>query len=99
MGTKINPGVYDCYRRAEDDEPLFTLLARDPLAPILVSLWAALREHGGDDKKKVSEARTCAVAMLKWRRDREDCERKGSEFEKEDQTHMSNTLTQIEDAV
>lgn len=68
MGTKENPGKYDCYADAKSDEPLFTLLARDPLAPILVSLWAALREQGGEDLKKVTEARSCAVAMVRWRR-------------------------------
>jgi hypothetical protein len=34
----------DCYLKAEPDEPKFTLLARDPLAPFLVALWAALRK-------------------------------------------------------
>lgn len=43
MGTKQNPNPNDCYERAEMDEPLFTLLARDPLAPGCVRLWAALR--------------------------------------------------------
>lgn len=45
MGTKIDPGKFDCYEKAEIDEPLFTLLARDPLAPHLVALWAQLRSH------------------------------------------------------
>lgn len=34
----------DCYHKAEEDEPKFTLLARDPLAPFMVALWAALRK-------------------------------------------------------
>ena len=42
MGTKANPGSYDCYGAADDDEPLFTLRARDPLAPVLVKLWVEL---------------------------------------------------------
>lgn len=33
----------DCYHKAEEDEPKFTLLARDPLAAHMVALWAALR--------------------------------------------------------
>lgn len=45
MSTKQNPSPNDCYNRAEPDEPLFTLLARDPLAPGVVRLWAALRAH------------------------------------------------------
>lgn len=43
MGTKNKPGKYDCYANAEPDEPMFVLLARDPLAPFLVSLWAKMR--------------------------------------------------------
>lgn len=43
MGTKNNPGKFDCYANAKPDEPLFVLLARDPLAPFLVSMWAAIR--------------------------------------------------------
>jgi hypothetical protein len=31
MGTKSNPGPFDCYAKAEPDEPMFVLLARDPL--------------------------------------------------------------------
>lgn len=42
MGTKTDPGQFDCHSKAEPDEPLFTLLARDPLAPGLVAIWAAL---------------------------------------------------------
>lgn len=43
MGTKADPDRFDCHARAEPDEPLFTLLARDPLAPFLVSIWSSLR--------------------------------------------------------
>lgn len=43
MGTKNNPGQFDCHAKAEDEEPLFTLLARDPLAHGLVELWVHLR--------------------------------------------------------
>lgn len=44
MGTKNEPGQFDCYDKAEPDEPLFTLLARDPLAPHLVRLWTQARQ-------------------------------------------------------
>ncbi len=43
MATKLNPGPRDCHARALPDEPLFTLLARDPIAPFLVSIWASMR--------------------------------------------------------
>jgi hypothetical protein len=69
MGTKNKPGQYDCYKNAEPDEPMFVLLARDPLAPILVKMWAELREEStsGDDDV-IDEARECADAMERWRK-------------------------------
>jgi hypothetical protein len=67
MGTKLKPGTFDCYANAKPDEPMFILLARDPLAPILVKLWADLREHAAGNPSKVAEARMCALAMKQWR--------------------------------
>ena len=66
MGTKNNPGHFDCYANADPDEPMFILLARDKHAPTLVWLWAALREIDGEDLAKVNEARDCMSAMLLW---------------------------------
>lgn len=43
MGTKNNPGKFDCYAAADPDEPMFVLLARDRLAGHLVSLWSKMR--------------------------------------------------------
>lgn len=43
MGTKANPGEFDCYANAAPDEPMFVLLARDPIAPFLVSIWSSIR--------------------------------------------------------
>lgn len=43
MGTKNNPGKFDCYENAKPDEPMFVLLARDPIAPFLVSIWSSVR--------------------------------------------------------
>lgn len=40
MGTKANPGAYDCYAKLKDDEPHFVLMGRDPLAGTLVRAWA-----------------------------------------------------------
>ena len=76
MGTKNKPGSYDCYERAEPDEPMFILLARDPQAPSRVYDWARTREEAiqrGDapssDIEKVREARACAKAMFDWRKE------------------------------
>lgn len=66
MGTKNNPGAFDCYEKAEPDEPMFVLLGRDKHAPTLVWLWAVLRNLEGGDGEKVTEAQECAVAMIQW---------------------------------
>ena len=63
MGTKNNPGKFDCYANAEPDEPMFVLLGRDKHAPDLVRLWALLRHEDGETEAKVSEALQCADAM------------------------------------
>lgn len=44
MGTKANPGKFDCYAKLEPHEPHFVLKATDPFAPHLVEMWAALRD-------------------------------------------------------
>lgn len=69
MGTKTNPGEFDCYAKAETDEPVFVLLGRDKHAPTLVWLWALLRELDSEDPVKVSEARDCVAAMIVWQND------------------------------
>lgn len=64
MGTKNNPGEFDCYSKADDDEPIFTLRGNDPLASIIVDMWAELYLARKDsDVTKYSEAKTCARAM------------------------------------
>lgn len=66
MGTKNDPGRFDCYAAAEPDEPMFVLLGRDKHAPALVWLWAILREFDGEKPEKVAEARQCVQAMIEW---------------------------------
>lgn len=67
MGTKMNPGKFDCYESAEPDEPMFVLLARDIDAPVLVVLWATFRARAGESTAKVQEALDCANEMRDWR--------------------------------
>ena len=70
MGTKADPGAFDCYAAAHPNEPIFVLRAHDPLAHGLVRQWAeqyAVRE--GANPEKVQEAHRCADDMLKWARD------------------------------
>ena len=72
MGTKNNPGQFDCYANAEPDEPIFVLRASDPTAPLVLTFWRAMklemRERGqsniSDDK--LDEARRCSLAMEVW---------------------------------
>ena len=66
MGTKNNPGAFDCYANAHPDEPMFVLLGRDKHAPTLVWLWATMREFDKEDPEKVKEARQCALSMMSW---------------------------------
>lgn len=68
MGTKNNPGNFDCYANAEPDEPMFVLLGRDALGGQLVRLWALERHRNGEDEEKVAEALKCANAMDDWAR-------------------------------
>jgi hypothetical protein len=75
MGTKKNPGKFDCHKAALPDEPLFTLLARDASAPELVRAWAMRRRHAikvglapASDDPKIAEALVLAAEMVAWRR-------------------------------
>lgn len=72
MTTKLDGG--GCYEAALPDEPMFTLLARDPYAPELVRLWARNRgesiaagKRPREDEEQVRLARLCADEMSKWR--------------------------------
>lgn len=66
MGSKNNPGKFDCYSRAEPDEPVFVLLGRDPVASVVVQVWASLRERLDPDDPKCDEAIFCASDMATW---------------------------------
>jgi len=70
MGTKNNPGRFDCYAAAAGDEPMFVLLARDARAPMLVEIWAMFeRCKDGSDPEFAAEAERVAAAMRAYRRD------------------------------
>lgn len=73
MGTKNNPGSYDCYANAEPDEPMFVLLARDQSAPDIVRMWAQYRSllircglKPESDWPMIHEARDVANQMATW---------------------------------
>jgi hypothetical protein len=74
MGSKDRPGEFDCYANAQQDEPMFILLARDASAPLIVEAWATERERliglgvkPESDMAMVGEARECAEKMREWR--------------------------------
>lgn len=75
MGTKNNPGDFDCYANAHPDEPMFVLLGRDPTAPLVVAFWIALKQQMVKDgtsstsRAKAAEASDCARAMERWARE------------------------------
>lgn len=68
MGTKNNPGKFDCYANAHPDEPMFILLGRDPMAPQLVDTWARTRSNNHESQDKVMEAFVCSDLMRNWLR-------------------------------
>lgn len=69
MGTKNSPGKFDCLAKVGPDEPFFVLLARDPVAPVLLRLWVELRravDNKEEDAEQRAEALDCRNKMLEW---------------------------------
>ena len=78
--TKTEPGPFDALEKARDDEPLFTLLGRDPDAPATIHHWVDLRrtrarklwqddpEAGRAELIQCSEAEMVAWSMDDWRK-------------------------------
>lgn len=67
MGTKNNPGKFNCFEKAEPDEPMFVLLGRDPVAGPLLRMWCAVRGALGTlDPEQSLEAGECADQMERW---------------------------------
>lgn len=59
-----------CYHRAKDDEPVFTLIGRDPAAAITILFWAFIRrrmltgltgEIQQTEYDQLHDARLCAI--------------------------------------
>jgi len=68
MGSKINPGAFDCYANALPDEPMFVLLARDVTAPHVIKKWIELRKALGlDTPEKHADALMVAEDMRQWK--------------------------------
>lgn len=57
-----------CLNKAAIDEPLFVLRASDPIAPMVVYIWASLNvQLGVHGQQKSVGAWACAVKMEDWR--------------------------------
>lgn len=72
MPTKQNPGLFDCWKVALPDEPIFVILGRDPAGPATLEYWAAQRIRMGktvadDDKDRIRVAFDEAKEMQEWR--------------------------------
>ena len=88
MGTKNKPGNFDCYANAEPNEPIFTVLGRDPNAGDSVRKWADDREalikkgeKPTSDILMVHEARRCARSMDRYCLDRGRVVRRGETWD------------------
>lgn len=57
-----------CLNRAEANEPVFVLRAKDPIAAQTVRLWAAMAS-GMHEQDKQHEAKALADQMDAWRTD------------------------------
>lgn len=75
MATKNNPGAFDCYKKADGDEPMFVLLGRDPVAATIVRGWVVTREHLADEGiivrdenhiRQINEALDLAAQLEKY---------------------------------
>lgn len=66
MGTKSNPGRFDCLPNLKPDEPYFVLRAQDKGASKCVRDWAARAHQMGVPADKVNEAWNVAGEMDKW---------------------------------
>lgn len=75
MTTKNNPGPFDCYAKADPDEPMFVLLGRDPVAAEVVEEWLVKRMTFHKERTPAMvraeaaqevQAYECAAAMRAW---------------------------------
>lgn len=56
-----------CLNKAEHDEPIFVLRAKDPIAAQTVRLWATMASSSHHEESKIVEAMELAKAMDNWR--------------------------------
>lgn len=71
MGTKSEPSRYDGYGKAEPNEPVFTLIGRDPAAPGLIRAWVLHHQNAKTDGAQLMEALSVADEMDRYRMERD----------------------------
>ena len=79
MGTKNNPGPWDCYAKLEPDEPFYLLMGRSLIAPLLVRtelttrLWQVkngiMRPDTQAERDQIAAGFACLTEMEIWGRD------------------------------
>lgn len=62
---KLSPANRDCIEKAEDGEPMFIILGRDPDGGNIVRLWAERRRDAGDPTHALPVL-TLADEMDRW---------------------------------
>lgn len=77
--TKTDPGPFDAFDKALADEPIFTLLGRDPASPSAITEWCRVRRNLAikncaarsdemtDELRQCAEAEVIAFAMEDYR--------------------------------
>ena len=66
MGTKNDPGKFDCYAKLAPNEPYFVLRAQDRTASYVVEAWVKAAAANGCPPAKLDSARRVATAMRKY---------------------------------
>lgn len=56
---------HSCLNKADPNEPIFVLRAKDPLAAMTIRYWAAMAD-GVHEHEKIDEALRFAVEMDQW---------------------------------
>lgn len=75
VSTKGEPGPFDGFQKAEDGEPIFTLIGRDPDAPACVQLWVDRRREraskldAADPKRAAELLQISAAERIGWAMD------------------------------
>jgi hypothetical protein len=71
MSTKQEnlDSAVSCWNKAEADEPVFILRAKDPIAPMVVRIWASLAaQMQAHERDKTFGAFMTATEMEEWAR-------------------------------